>query len=35
MIIDFEEIRLPEGDLNLAHGVVLGESVLVNNLMDT
>ena len=35
MIIDFEEIRLPEGDLHLAHGVVFGESVLVNNLMDT
>ena len=35
VIIDFEEIRLPEGDLNLAHGVVFGESVLVNNLKNT
>ena len=32
MVIDIDEVHLPEGNLNLAHGVVLGDGVLVNNL---
>ena len=30
-----EDISLPERDLDLTHGVVLGDSVLVNNLIST
>ena len=32
MVIDIDKVNLPEGNLNLAHGVVLGDGVLVNNL---
>ena len=32
MVIDVEGVCLPEGNLDLAHGVVLGDGVLVNNL---
>ena len=32
MVIDIDEVHLPEGNLDLAHGVVLGDGVLVNNL---
>ena len=32
MVIDVEKVRLPERNLNLAHRVVLGDGVLVNNL---
>lgn len=35
IVIDVEEIHLPERDLDFAHGVIFGESVLVNNLLDT
>ena len=32
MVIEVEEVSFPEGNLDLAHGVVLGDGVLVNNL---
>ena len=35
IVIDVEEIHLPEWDLDFTHGVIFGEGVLVNNLLDT
>ena len=35
IVIDIEEIHLPERDLDFTHGVISGEGALVNNLLDT